>query len=253
MSNFHAENLASILNKFDCKMDQGLSAEAIEKARAQYGKNEFGTEESAFSLKALLKSLLTWRILVLALTTAILIFSFITDASQVSLYTVGIVGAALIVHIAWAWIKEYRIRSRDIYANKLTAHNIKVMRQGKFDTCTPEDIVPGDLLSFSAGDYIPADARIIESEGLMIDESALFGTEGPVQKVSIDIPDSSIPPQKQKNMAFGGTYVAAGHGFAIVVQTGKTTGNMEAASRYTAQRLSRTPVPKTRRVTCTPL
>ena len=41
MSNFHAENLASILNKFDCNMDQGLSTEAIEKARAQYGKNEF--------------------------------------------------------------------------------------------------------------------------------------------------------------------------------------------------------------------
>lgn len=221
MSNFHAENLASILNKFDCNMDQGLSVEAIEKARAQYGKNEFGTEESAFSFKALLKPLLTWRILVLALTTAILIFSFITDASQVSVYTVGIVGAVLIIHIAWACIKEYRIRSRDIYANKLTAHNIKVIRQGKFDTCTPEDIVPGDLLSFSSGDYIPADARIIESEGLMIDESALFGTEGPVPKVSIDIPDSSIPPQKQKNMAFGGTYVTAGHGFAIVVQTGK--------------------------------
>ena len=100
-------------------------------------------------------------------------------------------------------------------------HNVKVIRQGKFDTCTPEDIVPGDLLSFSAGDYVPADARIIESEGLMIDESALFGTEGPVQKVGIDISDSNVPPQKQKNMAFGGTYVTAGHGFAIVVQTGK--------------------------------
>ncbi|MDD9975681.1 MAG: cation transporting ATPase C-terminal domain-containing protein [Candidatus Poribacteria bacterium] len=221
MSNFHAENLASILNKFDSNMDQGLSAEAIEKAKAQYGKNEFGTEESAFSLEAFLKPLFTWRIIVLALMTAFLAFSFFTDVSSISLYTVGIVGAVLVVHIVWACITEYRIHSRNIYTNKLIVPNIKVIRQGKFDTCPPEDIVPGDLLSFSAGDYIPADARIIESEGLMIDESALFGTEGPVQKVSIDVPDSTIPPEKQKNMAFGGTYVTAGHGYAIVVQTGK--------------------------------
>ena len=63
-------------------------------------------------------------------------------------------------------------------------HSIKVIRQGKLDACAPEDIVPGDLLPFSAGDYVPADARIIESEGLMIDESGLFGAEEPVQKVA---------------------------------------------------------------------
>ena len=49
----------------------------------------------------------------------------------------------------------------------------------------------------------------------------LFGTEEPVQKVGMDIQDSTLPPQKQKNMAFGGTYVVAGHGLAIVVQTGR--------------------------------
>ena len=101
------------------------------------------------------------------------------------------------------------------------AHSIKVIRQGKFEKCAPEDIVPGDLLSLTAGDYVPADARIIESEGLMIDESALFGTEGPVEKISTDIPESALPPEKQNNIAFGGTYVVAGHGFAIVVKTGE--------------------------------
>ena len=221
MSNFHAENIASILNKFDSNMEQGLSAEAFERAKAHYGKNELAPEENAFSFETFLEPLLTWRIIVLALTTAILAVSFTTGTGSVSLYTVGIVGAILIVHIACTCITEHRIRSRNAYTNRLMVHNVKVIRQGKFDTCTPEDIVPGDLLSFSAGDYVPADARIIESEGLMIDESALFGTEGPVPKIGIDISDSNVPPQKQKNMAFGGTYVTAGHGFAIVVQTGK--------------------------------
>ncbi len=221
MSNFHAENIASILNKFDSNMEQGLSVEAFQRAKARHGKNEMSPEENAFPFKAFLKSLLTWRLIVLGLGTVILGASFVYGTSNVTLHAVSIVGAVLIIHAVAAYMMEHRIRSRDANHNRLMAHSIKVIRQGKIDECAPEDIVPGDLLPFSAGDYVPADARIIESEGLMIDESVLFGTEEPVQKVGVDIQDNTLPPQKQRNMAFGGTYVVAGHGLAIVVQTGK--------------------------------
>jgi Ca2+-transporting ATPase len=222
MSNFHTENIASILNKFNSNMDQGLSADTLQRAEAQYGKNELDPAEKAFSLKAFLEPFLTWRILVLTLATLILIISYVNGASGITLYTIGAVGIVLVMHIGWAYLTDYRSRSRDDSIRQLMVHSIKVIRQGKIDKCPPRDIVPGDLLSFSAGDYVPADARIIESEGLMIDESALFGTEEPVPKTSTDISDRSVPPQRQKNMAFAGTYVAAGHGYAIVVQTGKS-------------------------------
>ena len=221
MSNFHAENIASILNKFDSHMEQGLSAEALQKAKARHGKNEMSPEENALPFKAFLKSLLTWRVIVLVIGTVIFGVAFVNGASSVTLYTVSIVGAVLVIHAVSAYMMEYRIHSRDTHHNRLMVHSIKVIRQGKLDECAPEDIVPGDLLPFSAGDYVPADARIIESEGLMIDESVLFGTEEPVQKVGVDIQESALPPQRQRNMAFGGTYVVAGHGLAIVVRTGR--------------------------------
>ncbi len=221
MSNFHTENIASILNKFDSNMDQGLSAEALEKAKARYGKNEFASEENAFPLKAFLRPLLTWRIIALALATGILIAFFSSGTGSVTLRTIGIVAAVLGIHIAYAWTIAYRSCTRNANIKKRMAHSIKVIRQGKFEKCPPEDIVPGDLLSLTPGDYVPADARIIEAEGLMIDESALFGTEGPAQKLSAKIPEPALPPEQQKNIAFGGTYVVAGHAFAIVVRTGK--------------------------------
>lgn len=221
MSNFHAENIASILNKFDANMEQGLSAEAFQRAKARHGKNEMSPEKDAFPFKAFLKSLLTWRVIVFVVGTIILGASLVNGTSSVTLHTVGIVGAVLVIHAVFAYVMEHRIHSRDTNHNRRMVHSIKVIRQGKLDECAPEDIVPGDLLPFSAGDYVPADARIIESEGLMIDESVLFGTEEPVQKVGMDIQDSTLPPQKQRNMAFGGTYVIAGHGLAIVVQTGR--------------------------------
>ncbi|MXV75115.1 cation-transporting P-type ATPase, partial [Candidatus Poribacteria bacterium] len=210
-----------ILNKFDSNMDQGLSAEALEKAKARYGKNEVASGKKVFPLKAFLEPLLTWRVIVLALATGILVALFSSGTSSITLHTIGIVAAVLVIHVVYASAIVYRACSRDANINKLMAHSIKVIRQGKFEKCAPEDIVPGDLLSLTAGDYVPADARIIESEGLMIDESALFGTEGPVQKISTDIPEPALPPEKQKNIAFGGTYVVAGHGFAIVVKAGK--------------------------------
>ena len=202
-------------------MDQGLSADTLQRAKAQYGENDLDPAEKAFSFKAFFGPLLTWRILVLTLAVLTLTVAFAKGASGISLQTIGVVGLVLVMHIGWAYLTDYRSRSRDDSIHQLMAHSIKVIRQGKIDKCAPRDIVPGDLLSFSAGDYIPADARIIESEGLLIDESALFGTEEPVPKTSADISESAVPPQRQKNMAFAGTYVTAGHGFAIVVQTGK--------------------------------
>ena len=221
MSNFHAENIASILNKFDSNMDQGLSADALQRAKAQHGKNEVSPKEDAFSFPAFLKSFLTWRVIVLVVAMAILSVSLTNGTGSVTLHAVSVVGAILVIHAVSAYVMERRIRGRDTSRNRRMVHSIRVIRQGKLDECVPEDIVPGDLLPFSAGDYVSADARIIESEGLMIDESGLFGTEEPVQKVAVDIRDNALPPQKQKNMAFGGTYVVAGHGLAIVVQTGR--------------------------------
>ena len=221
MSNFHAESIASILNRFNTNMEQGLSAEALQQAKARYGENAFESEERTSPFKMFLKHLLTWRILVLALATAILTASFISSDRSFSLYSAGVFAVALVFHICWAYLSAYLIRRREDRIRDNLVLNLQVIRQGKFEKCTPADIVPGDLLSLNAGDYIPADARIIEADGLMLDESALFGTEGPVPKTREDIPDDSVPPQNQKNMAFGGTYVVAGYGLAVVVQTGK--------------------------------
>ncbi len=220
MANFHTENIASILNKFDSNMEQGLSAEAYANARTRYGVNKFGPREKVFPIQAFLGSLLTWRIIILLLATVILSVSLIRGSGSVTLHATGVVGAALIIHIASTYMTVYRIHSRDADINRFMVHSIGVIRQGKLEQCAPEDIVPGDLLSLNAGDYVPADARIIESEGLMADESAIFGTEVPVDKTSADLSEAALPPEKQNNMAFGGTYIVAGHGSAIVVKTG---------------------------------
>lgn len=236
---FYTNGISSILNQFNSDLEHGLSADALRKARAQYGKNEIGATQKTGQFAVFLKSMLNWRVCVLALATAVLIVPFISpefspasDAPHTTT-AVGVIGAMFVLHLGWACFTEYRIHRREAQVQAHLGFSIQVIRGGKLEKCTPEDIVPGDLISVSKGDYIPADARIVEAYGLVVDESALFGTEVSVPKTSDTLSEkpadseedaaTPIPPQKQKNMVFAGTYVEAGHGHAVVVQTGKQT------------------------------
>ncbi len=256
MSEFYASSISSILNQFNTDLNQGLSIEASHKARAQHGKNEFDSDASTLEVGELLKRMFSWQVIVLALAVAALIVPFSVQNNDVPVQSIGVIGAILLLHIVWTCITEFRIHRCTKQIQEHLTFNIQVIRQGKREQCTPQDIVPGDLISFSTGDYIPADARIVSASELMIDESALFGTDGVMQKTSDDIESNPrvdtekasrdkektaarLPPEKQTNMVFGGTYVEAGKGEAIVVRTGKRTEfwkNRRNVTTFTAVR-----------------
>jgi Ca2+-transporting ATPase len=84
-------------------------------------------------------------------------------------------------------------------------------------------VLPGDLLDLQAGARIPADAYLLESEHLSVDESALTGESLPVQKYSLILSDPSQPISRRPNMLFRGTLVVEGRGRAVVVATGGDT------------------------------
>lgn len=221
MANFHTENIASLLHKFGTDMNQGLTAETLRKSLAQHGRNEIRAEKNRTALQALYKPILSWRVAVLGIATAVLGTFFAMGITTLTWYPTAAVGLLFALHLLFGYITEYRIQSRDRHHNHLMRHRIQVVRQGKIETRAPEEIVPGDLLHLRAGNYIPADARLIEAEDLTTDESALFGTDEPIQKSIDDLSDATADPQHQHNMVFGGTYIVTGTARAIVVKTGK--------------------------------
>jgi cation-transporting P-type ATPase I len=84
-----------------------------------------------------------------------------------------------------------------------------------------EDLVPGDVVSFEAGDAVPADCRIIEAAGLEMDESTLTGESMPVAKSAT--PTMAMAIADRSSMVYAGTTVAAGTATAVVVATGRST------------------------------
>ncbi|MDG4803992.1 cation-translocating P-type ATPase [Micromonospora sp. WMMD980] len=102
-----------------------------------------------------------------------------------------------------------------------SAVTARVRRDGAERVVPAEDLVPGDVISVSSGDAVPADCRVLTSDGLEADESSLTGESLPVAKSPEPVVAAAIA--ERRSMLFEGTTAAAGHGTAVVVATGAQT------------------------------
>ncbi len=107
---------------------------------------------------------------------------------------------------------------------KIAAAKSKVKRDGKVMTVATETLVVGDIIILEAGDSVPADARIIESASMKIEEAALTGESVPVDKISdIIATTDDVPLGDRKNMCYMGSNVVYGRGQAVITATGMDT------------------------------
>lgn len=106
---------------------------------------------------------------------------------------------------------------------KYNIQKCTVIRGGKTDKIDAELLVPGDIMTLSTGDRIPADARILEEAGLCCDESLLTGESEPAAKDATFIPEKDTATADSKHMVFSGSLVVAGKCKAVVCRTGSET------------------------------
>ena len=127
---------------------------------------------------------------------------------------------------------------------KMTAPTCKVKRDGKICTIKSEQIVPGDIVLLEAGNYVPADCRLISSSNLKIEESSLTGETVPVLKDANCMLKEKTALGDMVNMAFSTTIVANGHGEAIVTETGMNTKVGKIAKMIITNEAPETPIQK---------
>lgn len=149
-------------------------------------------------------------------------------AAAVSIATGGIADAVVIAGVVI--INGVIGYTTETQAEK-TIHSLKSLvrpsalciRDGALNNLSAESIVPGDILLLKPGSYIAADARLIESHHLSVDESALTGESMPVIKSVQTLTEGDIPLADRTNMVYMGTLVTGGQGLAVVTATGKFT------------------------------
>ncbi len=149
---------------------------------------------------------------------AALIISFAT-AHFVDAWIILVV---ILISSVVSFLQEYKASQALAALKQMVKYKAKVVRDGKEIIVAQEKVVPGDVILLSAGDKVPADARLIEMQNFEVIEAALTGESIPSNK-SIDVSPQDTPLADRENMVYLGTVVAKGKAKAVVVATGQKT------------------------------
>ncbi|WP_457643359.1 cation-translocating P-type ATPase [Persephonella sp.] len=135
----------------------------------------------------------------------------------------GIIGGIILVNGLLGFFQELKARASIQSLKKMTETKATVIRDGEEKTVPVSQVTVGDIVVVREGDVVPADIRLIDSSGLLVEEAVLTGESVPVEKDFQPIDDEDVPLYRRKNVLFKGTIVVRGWGVGIVYAVGKNT------------------------------
>jgi Ca2+-transporting ATPase len=213
---WHALDYEAVLNRLKTTAEYGLTTEEAERRLEQYGPNQL-TEAPPITFWQMLWAQFN-NFVVIMLVVASVISAFLGDYIEAAA-----IMAIVVLNTALGVIQERRAEQALAALKKLAAPEAHVLRDGSRKTIPATQLVPGDVVFLEAGNFIPADLRLIEAVNLRVEEAALTGESVPVQKDAAVRLEDDIPLGDRKNTVFMGTVVNYGRGKGIVVNTGMQT------------------------------
>ncbi|MCL2848048.1 MAG: calcium-translocating P-type ATPase, PMCA-type [Firmicutes bacterium] len=226
---WHRLGTSEVINKLNSSEKFGLDESGILASIKKYGKNELSKpkRKSIFSKigNSLLEPMMMILLFAFGITLTVNIIRVFRGDSFDWAESIGIF-FAIVLSIGISIFME-RKSEKAFEALKRVGENsvIKVVRSGKVVQLNQSELVVGDILYFGVGDKIPVDCRLIKSDGLETDESALTGESMAVKKNAEKVfgTNENPPLAERTNMIYGGTFVVAGSSTAIAVAVGDST------------------------------
>ncbi len=239
---FYLKSTEEVLKDTNSQLT-GLSSKESEERLLKHGKNKLAEgKKTPLFIKFLSQMQDPMTIILLCAATV----SGITAAyAHESFADVFIILAVVIINAILGVTQESKAEKAIEALQQMAAATSKVLRDGTLQTIKSEDLVVGDVVLLEAGDAVPADARILESASLKIEEAALTGESVPVnkkvEKLSLGN-EKDIPLGDRKNMVYMGSTVVYGRGSAVITGTGMNTEMGKIADALANAKEGRTPL-----------
>lgn len=235
---FYSDTPRQVLDTLDTDPDQGLTQGEGARRLAGYGENKLEKAKPPGLFRQVLAQLRDPMILVLLAAAAL---SFFAGGGQDWLDT-AIILLIVVFNTVISVSQEDNARKALEALEKLAAPRARVLREGVERRLESTHLVPGDILLLEAGDYVPADGRILWAAGFQTDESAMTGESLPVHKRAGDGLPPDTPLAERKNMVIGGTVVTGGRAKVVVTATGMQTEMGKIAGLLLRQGQGETPL-----------
>ena len=211
---FYQKDSVQVLNDLDSNLT-GLTQEEVTSRLKNYGRNVLKEKPKTPTWKLFLESFKDP--LVIILLVAAMTQVFLGDTVE-SLIIFAVLGINAVLGVVQTKKADSSLDS----LKKLSVPEAKVIRNNEKLTISSQELVPGDIVLLEAGDYVPADGRIIESQTLKVIEGMLTGESEPVLKNADTINEESSLGD-QKNMVFSGSMVVYGRATYVVTSCGMNT------------------------------
>ena len=238
--NIYNESVEELYQQFKTSIN-GLTEDEVAKRLAMYGENKLQEAKKKSNI-VLFFSQFNDLMIILLICASIFsaIISYIRNESFIDSIIIIII---VIINAILSFIQEKKADAAIEELNKMFVTNTYVIRNGKKESIDVRNVVPGDIIELEAGDYISADARIISSDALIVNESTLTGESKGVKKDNKDI-QTTKELYERKNMVFAGCNVINGHAFVMACHTGMETELGKIANSLLNKKPDITPLQK---------
>lgn len=240
---WHSSSVEEIAKNLKTNINIGLSDDEAQKRFERYGPNNLKEKKKESIFVKFLKQFNDFMIITLII--AAIISAVVSKLNGEADYIDSIIIVAIVIFNAIMGLVQEQKAEKSLEAlKKMSAPNAKVRRNGRVQEIDATLVVSGDIVILEAGNYVPADCRLINSYDLKIEESALTGETIPSLKDSSKILKENTAMGDLCNMVFATTIVVNGHGEAIVVETGMNTRVGKIAGMIIEDESPETPIQK---------
>lgn len=240
---WHCFYVEEVARKLGSSINTGLTEDEVKKRRDKYGENKLDEQKKEGLLKRFIKQFNDFMIIILLV--AAVISAVVAKMQGTGDFIDSIIIIAIVVLNSIMGVVQEAKAEKSLEALKnMSAPVAKVKRNGRMIIVKSSELVPGDIIELEAGNYVPADCRLINSHNLKIEESSLTGETVPMLKEAGNVLAENTALGDMTNMAFATTIVVNGHAEAIVTETGMHTKVGQIAKMIIADEAPQTPIQK---------
>ena len=238
----YARPAEEVLKDLGTDLANGLTGAQVEERKARYGENALAAKPSKTLLQRFLAQFADVLIIILLLSAAVSFFVTLMSPDEESFFEPLLILVIVIINACIGVYQENKAEKALEALKQMSSPHARVIRDGEEQMVETKNLVPGDLVRLEAGDFVPADARLLRATNLKVDESALTGESLPVEKDASATVAADVPLGDRINMVYSGCSVSYGTGLCVVTGTGMNTEMGKIASLLNEEEEGETPL-----------
>lgn len=238
---YHHETGETVLKKLGSS-HSGLSSDRIPQLQAEWGENKLRERKRKSTLQRFLEQFKDVMILILLAAAAVSFVIACMEGEPEGFFEPGLILLIVVLNAVMGVMQESKAERALDALKGMSAPHARVIRDGEESILAAAELVPGDVIHLEAGDFVPADCRLLTSVSLKSEESTLTGESVPSDKDASLVVAENAPLGDRSNMLFSGCSVTYGTATAVVTATGMHTEMGKIANLLEGEEEGQTPL-----------